>query len=377
MTTWRHQLALNPAVRFLLSVKITVGCLFWLFVLTFWGTVAQVHQGLYAAQERFFHSFYFLVMGFLPLPGAQLVLWILFLNLFTVALVRLRYQWNNIGIIIIHAGLLLYFVAAFVTLHAVRESQLTLKEGEGSNTSIAYHDWELALWPESTGPRQIVAYRGASLRPGHKLNFKDQNLQILVESFYPNAKAFTSQEAPSTLLNVSGIQTLKPIGKETEPEKNVAGGTFKLLLPGAEPIGVLLFGGEVKPLPFKIGQQNYFLILRKRHEPLPVLVKLLDFHMEVHPNTEIARKYESKVLIETQGLSREVLISMNNPLRYKDFTFYQASYAIDEAGQQYSTLAVVQNSGRLLPYVASLLTFVGLALHFILQGLKKRVVKHA
>ena len=40
--------------RFLGSVRITVACLFLLFILTFWGTIAQVQQGLYAAQDRFF-----------------------------------------------------------------------------------------------------------------------------------------------------------------------------------------------------------------------------------------------------------------------------------------------------------------------------------
>ena len=58
-------------LKLLSSVRITVVCIFLLFVLTFWGTVAQVQQGLYIAQERFFNSFFFLAGGFFPFPGCR------------------------------------------------------------------------------------------------------------------------------------------------------------------------------------------------------------------------------------------------------------------------------------------------------------------
>ena len=59
---------------------------------------------------------------------------------------------------------------------------------------------------------------------------------------------------------------------------------------------------------------------------------------------------------------------MNNPLRYKDYTVYQASYDSDTMGRQYSTLAVVKNYARVLPYIACLAVFLGLALHFLIQA---------
>ena len=94
--------------------------------------------------------------------------------------------------------------------------------------------------------------------------------------------------------------------------------------------------------------------------------------MELHPNTQIARSYQSLVEVQNNEVAREVLIVMNKPLRYRDFTFYQASYAIDGLGRELSTLAVVKNSGRMLPYIASLLTFAGLALHFLTQAFKQK-----
>ena len=138
---------------------------------------------------------------------------------------------------------------------------------------------------------------------------------------------------------------------------------------------ILLFGGEIKPTKITYQGKEYFLQLRRKRMLLPFVLKLKDFKMEVHPNTQIARSYESLVEIQNNDVTREVLISMNKPLRYKNFTYYQASYTIDELGRELSTLAVVRNSGRILPYVASLLTFGGLALHFLYRAFQRKTSK--
>ena len=56
---------------------------------------------------------------------------------------------------------------------------------------------------------------------------------------------------------------------------------------------------------------------------------------------------------------------MNKPLRFGGFTFYQASYEFDATGAAYSTLAVVENRGRIVPYVATAVIGIGLIVHFI------------
>jgi hypothetical protein len=237
-------------IKFLGSVRITVVCLFLLFILTFWGTIAQVQQGLYAAQDHFFNSFFFLAHGFIPFPGAQLVLWVLFVNLIcSLVLTFKKYtQWANLGLLIIHLGLILYFVAAFMIFHFSQESNVRLAEGEQTNGSV-------------------------SVRPSIK------------------------------------------------------------------------------------------------YLPLPFTIRLDHFKAEFHPGTEVAKSFESLVTISTGSLQRQVRIYMNNPLRYKDYTVYQASYDTDSTGKVHSTLAVVKNSAKILPYIACLLVFLGLALHFLIQAL--------
>lgn len=359
----------NKLFAFLSSLQITVFGLLLLFILTFWGTVAQVENGLYASQERFFSSFYFLAMGFIPFPGAQLVLWILFINLFCAFFTRVIYKWENTGLIIIHYGLVLFLVAAFVTLHSSQESHLTLKEGQAANVSVAYSDWEIALWPDTEKNRTISAVDVKNIQSGRHINFHNLNLNFLIKEYYKNASAFSAPFAgiKENYLNASKLNVLKPKAIEKEPEKNAPGLILQLINAPDQPL-VLLYGGEDQPTQITVDGKAFFIQLRFKRFPLPVTVKLIDFMMSKHPGTEVASSYQSKVEIEHDGVNRETMISMNEPLRFKEYTFYQASYQIDASGREASTLAVVKNAGRLLPYIATFVTFFGLALHFLLAA---------
>ncbi len=58
-----------------------------------------------------------------------------------------------------------------------------------------------------------------------------------------------------------------------------------------------------------------------------------------------------------RGENREVLISMNDPLRYRGFTFYQAGF---DNNDKTTILQVVKNPAMLLPYIACGLVALGL-----------------
>jgi hypothetical protein len=69
--------------------------------------------------------------------------------------------------------------------------------------------------------------------------------------------------------------------------------------------------------------------------------------------------------------SREVLIYMNNPLRYGGLTFYQAGF---ENNDQTTVLQVVRNPSWLVPYVACAAITLGLVIQFLthLVGFARR-----
>ena len=62
------------------------------------------------------------------------------------------------------------------------------------------------------------------------------------------------------------------------------------------------------------------------------------------------------------------LIQMNDPLRYRGYTFYQASFMQGET--ETTILAVVKNVGRLFPYISSIIMCIGLLIHLVLASPK-------
>ncbi len=301
-------------------------------------------------------------------------MWVLFINLVFAALVRLVYRWFKAGIIITHVGLLLFFVAGFVTLHGVKESNITLMEGEMSNVSKAYHNWELSVWTQDGNKKQVTAIDADRFQAGQEVHLEKIGLSVTVKSYYQNCDAFGAiSEEAGVLLNGSGIGSLKLTPYNRELEKNFPGGIFHLKGADFNDVDILLYGGESESLLIDKGEKTYNIMLRRKRSSLPFTIKLKDFMMERHPNTDMARSYKSLVEVITNGTSREALISMNEPLRHRNFTLYQASYSIDEFGRERSTLAVVKNSGRLLPYVATFVTFAGLAVHLLIMAFASKL----
>ena len=355
---------MNKLLRILASVKITVICLFLLFVLTFWGTVAQVDHGLYSAQERYFYYFFFKVFGVIPFPGAQLILWVMFINLIASIITffsKLR-DWRSIGLKISHAGVLIYFIAAFIVFHGTTESNVRLAEGESTNVSSSYHDWELAYWKDQGSERHVSAVELTPSIAGDVVHAGDIN--ITIEQLYLNCEAYKVPLNPKEpILNVNGIGLLEPKELLKDRERNVAGGIFKI-----GNTHVMLYGLEHQPT--NVGGYNF--ILRHKRYPLPFVIKLNEFKVIFHPGTQTAKSYESMVEIIKPRAKRDVRIYMNNPLRDQGYTFYQASYDIDASGHKYSTLAVVKNTGQVLPYIACFVVFFGLAFHFIVAALRRK-----
>ena len=130
---------------------------------------------------------------------------------------------------------------------------------------------------------------------------------------------------------------------------------YFLTLREGESSHVAVRGGEEETLPAPPPEEVF----------LPIEIKLLDFEKTMHPGSGIPRSFSSRVEIGSGNTSRPAVISMNRPLRVREYTFYQSSYAEDGKGIESSTFSVVRNSGRWLPYIASALLFLGLAIHFL------------
>jgi len=372
----------SPAWRLLsaiASLKLTVIGLSLLLILTVWGTIYQVDSGLYQAQQRFFRSWFFLAGGFLPFPGGQLVMAVMLANL-VAACTKLTFQGRmQIGLLLTHAGLILMLGAGAVTFYLGFESNLTLFEGEGANVSTSNSDWEIAIWPrppEGT-TRDIAATDAATLHSGDKLSVPGSGIELVVEDYFPHAEAFQKPEenASREYTNGSGIMSLRALPRRKEPSEDRPGLMALVRSNGKDVANVLLWGGDTHDTVLTIDGRQIGFELRRKRFLLPTTIKLVDFKMETHPGIDMASSYSSKVIVSPgSDAERAVTISMNKPLRIDNFTFYQASYSMDAGGREGSTLAVVKNFGRTMPYVATMITFGGMLLHFIGRLLHR--IKH-
>ena len=114
------------------------------------------------------------------------------------------------------------------------------------------------------------------------------------------------------------------------------------------------------------GSEIFRLVLRKKRFALPFEIELIDFRKEMYPGTNMPKSYESEVYVLEGDTKRRVLIEMNEPLRYMNYTFYQSSF-IENGSRQTTVLAVVKNAGRLFPYVSSMIICIGILFHMIIK----------
>jgi cytochrome c biogenesis protein ResB len=367
-------------LKSLASLKLTVVCLVILTVLVVWGTVYQAGNGLYQAQQKFFYSWVFFIFGFIPFPGTIMVMFVLFTNLVFSLIFRMRMRLSNIGNVVSHLGIIILLVGGFFTFYFSEESSLMMQEGQQSSWSQSRTQWELAVWEETGGEKEVYAVDTDSSNSGKSFRFADLGIKVTLANYYPNALALGSSAAVSgskPVTNASGIKQLRKKPPELEVTQNVAG----VVLDVADIMGVsdgprvLLYGQEKVPTAASFNGRTYGFSLRRQRLPLPLNIYLEDFRMKMYPNSTIPKSYESTVKIKSDdGVDREVVVSMNKPLRFADYTFFQSSYYIAPDGTEYSIFAVVKNIGRLMPYISSIIIFMGMLIHFLMMLIRRRDV---
>jgi len=115
--------------------------------------------------------------------------------------------------------------------------------------------------------------------------------------------------------------------------------------------------------------RHFDLSLRFERNYKPFALTLLKFSHDRYAGTEIPKNFSSRLRLRSLGPDgqpdghddREVLIYMNNPLRYAGLTFYQAGFDNNDTT---TVLQVVRNPSWLMPYIACAMMCLGLVLQF-------------
>jgi hypothetical protein len=123
-----------------------------------------------------------------------------------------------------------------------------------------------------------------------------------------------------------------------------------------------------EPVAFNQAGERITFEVGKKSIVLPYELVLDQFKMDTDPGTNNPASYESFVTLfkGNEGSSRHHVF-MNNPLKYQNFTFYQASYFQTQQGPFGSVLSVNFDPGRFWKYLGSLLLVLGSIWHYFLR----------
>jgi hypothetical protein len=216
---------------------------------------------------------------------------------------------------------------------------------------------------DGLGVSQFLSFRVSNDQGIFPVTFK-------IEKMAANADPVRTLNPSLNRISPSGWVELSPVGRDKDPANELPILLLTANVPQSENRQLLLWGGDTAPAYLQVGGNRLAVSLRKKRTELPIGIVLKSFVAEEHQGTQIAKRYESHVLVDEGSHTREAVIKMNTPLRIKDWTFFQASFQ-REAGSVTSILAVTKNSGAALPYISSGLVFLGLLIHFGIMLLKR------
>jgi hypothetical protein len=367
--------------RFFTSYSLATALFLFLLLLTYLGTVEQINQGLFLTQKKYFESLFVVhtIFDAIPivLPGVYLLLILLSINIFLGGIVRMRKGWSQVGVFIAHGGILLLLVGGLITYKFSESGHLTLYEGEQSAVFKSYNEWELAISGPGTDGRRAEyvvdeqVFTGLDENESRLLTSPEWPFSLSLRSFMPNAMPRPAGPMVSLGRDVVDGVFLEPRPLELEQERNTAG-LHASVQPqeGGPEQELILWGLQQAPAAIAVNGESWAVDLRRKQWSLPFAVHLNKFVRELHPRTSMPSAFSSDVTKVEGGLEQKVTISMNQPLRHKGFTLYQASWGPQNAGPNdplFSTLAVVRNPADQFPLYACIVITFGMFVHFTMR----------
>jgi len=376
---------LHKVLKILTSMRLTVICLALATVLVFIGTLAQVDEGLYQAQARYFRSFLIKRPLNWPIvyPGGYLIGIVLMINLLAAHAARFKLTWKKSGLFMIHIGVILLLVGQLLTDLLSRESALKLLEGQTKNYSESFRENEVAVI-DTSDPKSdsVVSLPETLLKTQKEIAVPETPFTIHVRNYWPNTVLNTKAgpiavkaEATNGICSEGTVYVFPMPPAAKSDERDMPSSVVEVRSPEGS-LGTWLLSPHISDQQsFTYKDKTYALALRFTRHYLfagstePFNVHLLKFDHDLYRGTEIPKNYSSRIQVQNPntGEDREVLIKMNSPLRYKGETFYQASFDERDPNARATVLEVVHNPSWLTPYLSCCLVGLGLLVHFLMH----------
>jgi len=219
-----------------------------------------------------------------------------------------------------------------------------------SNSELEFE--ALSMRQESSRGRVKVAESGTVIDPGWKA------VQIEVKRFIPQAM-------PRTEYIAAKLQ----YGPKAPPSAIRLRGPRR---PNGEP-GDLLWLGMGDRAAFDLGGEQIQISYGPKRVMVPFEIRLNRFELERYPGSMQPAAFSSRVTVEGgPETTLDRLISMNEPLEWKGFTFYQSSYEEAFPRPTVSLFSVNHDPGRWMKYLGSLILVAGIIHFYIARARRNR-----
>ncbi|MBL8890602.1 MAG: cytochrome c biogenesis protein CcsA [Planctomycetaceae bacterium] len=303
-----------------------------------------------------------------------------------VVLIGLKFIFKRkAGIVLLHGGFLLLLLNEIwvVTTHV--EQRISGVEGETVSYSYDIRDVEMALIQRLgeedriiTVPRSLL--ERAATKPEQWYFVPETDLQFRVLSYFQNsALSRADSKNPATAGIGVALQATAAdrVSGVSQNDANMASAYVQFRNKSEQDLGTFLitqayeyYRGPMFQVPnvIKNGDQTFVASMWFKRDYKPYTIEINDVQSKNYPGTMTPQWYATEFTLNDaeRQFSGDQRVWMNNPLRYRDETFYQSGYNKDPAtGVETTTLQVVLNRGWMIPYLCCAMVTIGLIAQFL------------
>ncbi len=289
------------------------------------------------------------------------------------------------GIVLIHAGVAILMLNEIYTSVFTIEQRIQFFEGDKVNHAIDLRHSELAIVDLSEPAHEVhVVIPDSRLVINDLLQDSLLPVDLMVVNYYRNSTVQPLKQGESSAPASAGIGQMAvlreiPAVSGTGDQVDQAGAYVKVFdKQSRRELGTYLVSQSINAFEedrradpsfpanvFTIGDRKFHISLRFKRYYKPYTLTLKDVEKQSYLGTTTPRHFSSKFQLEDPetGINVTQNVWMNNPLRYRNETFYQANYDV-RSGMELSELQVVKNSGWMIPYFCCVFVGLGLVVQF-------------
>ena len=306
----------------------------------------QKEYGLKSIQENYFNSI-FIINNYFIFPGGKLIIFFIFLSLlFKIFIDGIK----RLGTFIIHIGILFFILFTFLFLNTNEEKYIIIKENESNNIIVNNNLYDITF---TINDNKQIKINSKFLNMKDKFKFLPFN--IIIKKVFENTNIKINNKLDKNFFKIEKIQQF------VENEYNKASVEIEFKNKKNIINNIFLIENLKNEIIIILNENKLHIKLNKFTELLPFEIYLKKFNRLTYNATNLSKSFESDIIINDKNIQWGYNIKMNNPLRYKNYIFYQSSFI---EGEKNSTILYVVNNAKInYIYLSCVIILIGFIIH--------------